>query len=588
MAKDSLENAHSESENSDANSTVEVLPVAAGAAVAADLTLSAESVVAVEEEPAKPSARRELVRSASLVMIGNLGSSVMGMVRNIVVAAMGPVISGSFLAALTPVQTFYTFLVDGAVSGALIPAFNDYSAPEKRDELRRIVFTIVNLIILITLAASIAFIFISPWLFDTFLAGGYKAGKLLTQQFARIIFFSLIALGPFSVLLAALYSLKEFGWPAFATSAYHIGIIIGAIFGALVGEHYLGTYGLAFGVLIGSAGEIALLIPGMRNQRFGYMFVLDLKHPVLRRILKLYAPVAFSFLVSMFFVFLDQTLATSTPCASFMVGMKDCGEANFSAMKFATTLIQFPVGLVAAALSFAVLPTLATHAREGDMDRFKETLLLGFRLGLLLMIPAAAGLIVLQTPIVRLIFEHHNATVQEATLTSMALQNYAYQLPFVAIDQLLIAAFYARKNTITPVVVGVVSYLGYLALALPFWQTLGMPVLALANTVQIVVHTIILLVLLRLAIGSMSVRKTVPTVLKILLATAILIVIAWGLQSVLGHVALFSLNHLLGQFLTLAVAGGLATAAYFGCMLLLKVEEIGLLKGAVLAKLGKR
>jgi hypothetical protein len=59
-------------------------------------------------------------------------------------------------------------------------------------------------------------------------------------------------------------------------------------------------------------------------------------------------------------------------------------------------------------------------------------------------------------------------------------------------------------------------------------------------------------------------------------------------MALLSHVALFSLDHLLGQFLTLIVAGGLASVVYFGAILLFKVEEISLLKGAILAKLGRR
>src|SRR5262249_10951990 len=162
---------------------------------------------------------------------------------------------------------------------------NDYSAPEKRDELRRLVFTIVNLVVLVMLTASILFLFVSPWFINAFFVSGYTpAGKALTLQYAQIVFFSLLALGPFAVLLAALYALKEFGWPAFATASYHVGIIVGAIAGSLLGAHYYGYLGLAFGVLLGAAGEIALLLPGIFNQRLKYMLVLDLKHPALRRI----------------------------------------------------------------------------------------------------------------------------------------------------------------------------------------------------------------------------------------------------------------------------------------------------------------
>ncbi len=540
---------------------------------------STAPVVIESATQTQASERREIARSASLVMLGNLGSSIMGMVRQIVVVAIGTSVAGPFNSALLPAQTFNDFLVNGSVSGALIPTFNDYSAPERRDELRRIVFTIVNLVLIIMFVAAVLYALFSPFFID-FLVAGYKGPeKQLTLQFSQIIFFSLIALGPFAVLLAALYALKEFGWPAFATTSYHVGIIIGAFAGSLLGAHYYGHLGLAFGVLLGAAGEIGLLLPGIRNQRLRYMFVLDLKNPALFRILKLYAPVALSFLVSMGLIIFDQHLASLTPGG---------GAANYTAMRAATTLIQFPIGLVAAALSFAVLPTLAAHARVGDIERFKATLLLGFRIGLLLMIPAAAGLIVLRVPIVGLLFMHHNYTAENAARTAVALQNYAYQLPFIAVDQLLMAAFYARKNTIIPVIVGIVGVVWYLAIALPFWQTVGMPALVLANTFQNAMHPVILLILLRITIGHIRIREMVPALLKIFVATAVLVAVAWGLQMLLGHIALFSPGHLLGQLLTVVVAGGLAGTVYIGVVLLLRVEEVALVKGALLAKLGRR
>jgi putative peptidoglycan lipid II flippase len=575
MAKDSIEESKIE---------IEAVPlVEAGAAGSMPEPLPIPIGESIAEE-SLPGERRHIVKSATLVMLGNLGSSVMGMVRQQVVASFGQSIASPFISAITPAQTFNDFIINGSINGALVPTFNDYAAPEKREELRRLVFTLVNLVFLVMLAATIVFFFIAPWFIGNIQVRGYSPQeKLLTTQFARIIFFSLLALGPFAVLQAALFARKEFGWPAVATAAYHIGIIIGAIIGALVGDHFLGTYGLAFGVLLGAVGEIALLLPGLRNQRLRYMFVLDLKQPALRRILKLYAPIALSFLVSAFFIILDQSLATQTPGSG-----SSPGAANYLAMRLSTTLIQFPAGLVATALSVAVLPTLAEHARAGDDERFKKTLLLGFRLGLLLMIPAAAGLIVLGLPIVALIYQHGKFTLHNSQLTTLALQIYAPQLPFIAIDQLLLSAFYARKNTITPVIVGFVSYAGYLAVALPFWRTIGMPALVLANTVQNLLHAVLLLVLLRFAIGPLRVRETIPAFLKISAATAAMVIIAWSLQTLLSHVGLFSLNHLLGQFLTVLLVGSVAAGVYVGGVLLLKVEEIGLMKNIVMTRLGRR
>ncbi len=534
----------------------------------------------VETTEATPTTGRgHIVKSAALVSIGNLGSSVLGMVRQIAVTSLlGASIAGSFNAAITPINTFYQLLVNGSTDGALIPVFNDYAAPEKRQEMRRVVFTVVNLILIIAVIASIIYVFVSPWLINILLSQSPASDKALTLQFSQIIFFSLVVLGPFAVLLAALFALKEFGWPAFATASYHAGIIVGAIVFSLISSQSIGFLALPIGLLIGATGQIVLLLPGVRNQHLYYMFVLDLKHPALRRIIKLYGPIAISYVFSMFMVYLDLHLQDAT---------RD-RLAAIAAMAAATTLIQFPVGLVAQALSVAVLPTLSQQAREGNDERFKTTLMIGFRLGLLLMLPAMTGLLVLRLPIVYLIFMHHKYSLANANLTALALQNYAYQLPFVALDQLLIAAFYARKNTKTPVVTGIVCYLFYLVVALPFYQTIGVAALAFANTVQISAQSIILLILLRMAIGPLNIRSTIPTILKIGFAALLMGVAAWAVQLGLAHIALFSLNHIIGQFLTLLIAGGLAVVIYFGAIILFKVEEINMLKGVVMAKLARK
>src|ERR1700682_3183261 len=250
MPKESIDNQPESSEKAHEHE-VESIPRVSGG-----LLEQNELALPVEEEASEvPVARerRQIARSASLVMLGNLGSSVLGMVRQIVVAALGSDVGGPFNAAILPARTFNDLLVNGSVSGALIPTFNDYAAPEKRDELRRIIFTLVNLLLLIMLTSAILFLFIAPWFISNVLVPGYpEPERLLTTDFARIIFFSLLALGPFAVLQAALFARKEFGWPAVATAAYHIGIIIGAIAGALLGEHYFGQFGLAFGVLLGA------------------------------------------------------------------------------------------------------------------------------------------------------------------------------------------------------------------------------------------------------------------------------------------------------------------------------------------------
>ncbi len=530
-----------------------------------------------------------IMKSASLVSVGTFFGSLLGMVRQIIVARLGSDITGPFFSALSPAQTFNDLLVNGAINGALVPTFNDYAAPEKRADFERLLFTLVNLILLIGGGAALLFLVISPW-FVTFINPAYQAfslhigGQIVNQEtlaihFSQIIFFSLLGLGPFAIIQAALYARKEFGWPALAPMAYHLGIIMGAILAGFLSQYYLGYYALAVGVAVGSFGEVALLVPALRKLHLRYRFIVDLKHPALRHLLRLYAPIALSYLVSNFFVYLDLNWTNEAPGNP---------AANLSAMRWATQLYQFPTGLVAFALSSAVLPTLAECARSGNSEKFKGVLLLGYRISLLLMIPATAGLIMLGYPIIALLFQHGSNTAMNTQLTYLALQNYSYQLPFLAIDQLLLVAFFARRDTVKPVIVGFVSYIGYLAVAIPLRHTVGMPALAFANTVQNALRPIMLIVLLRLAIGPLRIREMIPATAKICVATGVMIAIIFGLEQLTSYSGLLSQHTLLSQLLVVLGIGGIATIVYFGVVALLKVEEIAIVKKAVSAKFSRK
>src|ERR1051326_3180447 len=185
MAKDSIEESQTELEKSKAH--VEDVPVkTAGVA-----ETSSEQPTISSTEETLPGGRRHIVKSATLVMLGNLGSSLMGMIRQQVVASLGSTIGAPFTSAISPAQTFNDFLINGSINGALIPTFNDYAATEKRDELRRLVFNILNLVFIIMLVAAIGFLFISAWFVPNVQVRGYTPEETLPPpKYPRIFFFS--------------------------------------------------------------------------------------------------------------------------------------------------------------------------------------------------------------------------------------------------------------------------------------------------------------------------------------------------------------------------------------------------------------
>ncbi|HEX6800508.1 MAG TPA: lipid II flippase MurJ [Ktedonobacterales bacterium] len=563
----------------------------------------------VVESQIETAGKRRILATAGLISVGQLLGSVLGFVRSEVLNVLffgTP--SGAFVIAMRPIQQVSSLIVSGdTVSGALIPTFVDYAGEAHREELRRIYSTLANLV-LIPLAVAFVLIEIFAPAFVPLLAPpqdfGGPAGVDLTISLVRIIAFSFFGLGLFAVASGLLYAMREVVFPAFAGGIYHICIIVGGIialalaasaFGvswsslthpgvtapAVVQAHLASAHGLAIGAAVGTLAQFLLLVPGLRKVRIHWRLVLDLRHPAVRQILRLYVPLLAGLAVSIAQQVLDTGLWARSPGGA---------PQNSTALATGTTLTQFPVGLVAAALSFAVLPLLAGAASRADLPDFKRTLRTGIRLGLLLMVPAAVGLWVLRFPIVELLFQHGTCGPDCTVRNALAVQNYAYELPFIAVDQLLIAAFYARKNTLVPNVVGVVSILFYLVIALPFGLTIGLPALAFSDTAKNTSHALILLVLLTLAIGNLGWRDLLGGTARIVAAALVMAAVCWaGVTLLPAHVSAFSLDHTSGQALTLLVAGGGGALLYFALTRIFGVEEVALVGGIVRRRLlGKR
>lgn len=258
-----------------------------------------------------------------------------------------------------------------------------------------------------------------------------------------------------------------------------------------------------------------------------------------------------------------------------------------AAMRFATTLVQFPLGLVGSAVAFAVLPTLSRHAAAGPApngaNAYKATLARGISMVLMLIVPASVGLAVLREPLVRLLFQHGAFDAEATARTALAFLCYSPSIPFAAVDQLLIFAFYARKNTVTPVLVGVAGVVVYLAVALTLLPTLGMAGLVLANSAQWIVHALILLTLLWRTIGGLRGYGLGWSTLKVVAAGLIMGLAVLAAQPAMS--ALTAGGGLAGQTVNLVALVGLGLLVFGGLAVLLRMEDAGWLWELAVSKL---
>ncbi|HSJ53778.1 MAG TPA: murein biosynthesis integral membrane protein MurJ, partial [Anaerolineae bacterium] len=422
-----------------------------------------------------------IARAAGIIALGNVVSRLLGLARVQIIAylfgASGLV--SAFLVASTVPTMIYDLLIGGMLSAALVPVFSQVAEQQGRPALWALFSRVASLVAAILAALVLVIELLAPqlaWL----LGGGFDPQlQAALAQMLRIIAPAVFFFGLSGVVTGLLYALRRFTYPAFGAAVFNLGIVIAAPL--LAGR--LDAFSLAVGVLLGSLLQLAIQLPDLRGVRL--RFRLDLRDPALRRILSLYVPIALGLVVSNLQIAIDRRLASAT------------GDSSIAWMANATTLFQLPHGLVAVAISLAVLPTLSRFSARGDEESFRSTLGQGLRLVLALMVPAAIGLLVLGRPIISLLFEHGRFTADDTFWTSWALRYYLLGLVFAGIDWPLNYAFYARQDTLTPALVGVLSVAVYLAVALSLLEPLGMLGLVLADSAKHFSHAVTMLILTR-------------------------------------------------------------------------------------------
>jgi putative peptidoglycan lipid II flippase len=496
-------------------------------------------------------ARREIARAALLLMLGNLLSRALGLAREAVVAGLFGLTadSSSFTTAATVPTMVFDLLVGGAISAALIPVLSAHA--EERAELGRVVGALLAIAVAAMAVVTVLLELTAPWVVAALGASRDPEVFAETTLMLRIMLPSVLLLGAAGVVQATLQSRGIHAFTALSAAAFNLGIVVAGL--ALAPR--IGPSGLAVGVVVGAALQLAIQAVGLR----GLPLRFEWRHPAVRRALRLYAPVAAGLVLSQVGIVVDRHLAWGT------------GEGSIALMRTATTLVQLPLGLVATALSFAVLPSLS-RAVEGEA--FQRTLGFGVRLAVLLMVPTTVALVLLREPVLRLLFERGAFTPADTVLTGQAFAWYAPQMPFWAVDQLLIFAFYARRDTATPVLVGVGGTLLYLVVALAAVVPLGVFGLILANTLQNTAHCLVMYVLLAragLGLGGQGIGALLARVLAASLA-------AW-----LAHAALVAT---LGPGPPAPVENALWLATVGGSMAVAAVASLALLRTPELLALG--
>jgi putative peptidoglycan lipid II flippase len=463
------------------------------------------------------SEKTQVIKAAGVVGAATLLSRTLGYIRDAVIAWYfgAGLNSDAFIAAFRIPNLLRKLLGEGSISNAFVPVLTDYFAKDGKDEALRLARSVLWVMSIILVLVSICGIILSP-LIVKIIAPGFidSPGKVsLTIVLTRIMFPYIFFIGLVALCMGILNVFGHFATPALAPVLLNLAMILSVFF--LCPHLSQPVMGLAVGVMIGGVLQLIFQVPAMVKRGLFFRQKTKILHPGLKKIGQLMLPVIFGGAVYQINTLVDQLLGSLLK------------EGSITYLYFADRLVQFPLGIFAIAAATAVLPSLSRQAATNDIDALKETFSYSVRLTLFLSIPSMVGLIILNEPIISLLFLRGEFSLEAARLTARALLYYAIGLWAFSAVRIVAATFFALKDTRTPMMMATVSILANIMLGIVLMGPLGHGGLALATSLASILNLGLLVYALRRKLGSLGWRRIAQSAFKTMGSAAIMGAVVW-------------------------------------------------------------
>ena len=524
----------------------------------------AEAINADEEpfgSPAPGERPGRIARSTAVFSIATAASRVAGLGREVVAAGYygisGPM--SAFTIAFQVPNLIRALFADAALQPAFVPVFTELVGEKRYREAFRLASTLLLLVTMVLGAITALFVLLAPTIMPIF-APGFEGEILdLTVTLSQVLFPILVMLGVSGVVVGILNSYDRFGAFAISPLFWNLTIILVLV---LVEPLFSGQdriYAYAIGILVGTL--VQLLIPtwDLRNTPFRFSFSLDWRHPGLRRVLLLMLPVTislglinFNLLISSFF---GSLVSDQAPAA----------------IDKAFRIYQLPQGIFSVAIATVLFPTLARFANRGEIENLRATMANGMRQILFVLLPAAAAILALSEPMIRLIYQRGEFSPAETTVVATALFWFAFSLPTNGLYLLQTRTFFSLQRpwqaTSLAAIDLVVSALASFLLYEPFGVGGIVAGVGIGTTSAVVAQAVIL----RRKFGGLELDRLASTALRIAVASAALAGVSWLVWDILDELLG---RGLLGQIVSLGAGLAVGGAVYLALAKLLRIAEL--------------
>src|SRR5918993_917099 len=363
----------------------------------------------------------KLAKSAGLIGAATMASRLLGVGREMVLAAVfgasaSPAMDAFNVAFRVP-NLLRDLFAEGAMTAAFVPTFTRTVSAKGKAEAWRLGNMVMNALILVTSVLALLGIFFAPEITGAYApAFAEVEGKLeLTTDLTRVMLPFLSMLAVAAAMMGMLNSLGRFFIPSLSPAMFNVASIFSALVLVPVMPYFdlPEIMGLAIGTLLGGLGQIVLQWPALRREGFRYQPLISFKDPAVREILRLMGPATIGLAAVQMNVFVNTYLAT----------WQEQGAVTW--LQYAFRLMYLPIGIFGVSIATASLPDISRQAHANDLPAVRGSVSRGLRMMLMLNVPAMVGLVVLAEPIVAMIYQRKMFTSIDTINTAQALMFYA-------------------------------------------------------------------------------------------------------------------------------------------------------------------
>ncbi|HLD21213.1 MAG TPA: murein biosynthesis integral membrane protein MurJ [Patescibacteria group bacterium] len=501
---------------------------------------------------------KTIIGAATIVGVLSFVSRIVGLVRDRILAGTfgaGDTLDVYYAAFKIP-DVVYNLIVVGALSASFIPLFlSHYHKPLGKARAWEFTNNALHLIGGMTILLSIGLVLFAEPLAALVAPGFHEAKQLRVADFMRVMFLGQILLAISMIYGSVLQSLKKFLLFSLAPIFYNIGIIVGA----LLLVDVFGVIGLAWGVVLGAFLHLVVQMFGVWESGYRYRWTFRPRAEDMREMIRLMGPRTVGLAINQLMLLLLTIIAST-----FVVG-------SLTVFQFAYNIEFFPVGIIGVSFAIAVFPTLSEMASRNDTQGLIETIVSTTRQLLYLLVPMMLLFLIFRAQIVRVVvgagaFDWAATIATADTLAFFALTFIPQSMIFV-----LARAFYALHDTLSPLIIALVSALVGILSAFLLKDQFGVIALAIAYSIASLINALLLWIFLRQKLGTLRESSILTLVFKLSVAGMLA-----GLVMQLGKpvvLTFLSLDSFFGVLFQAILAGGLGLLVYVGIASLLRVEE---------------